>query len=274
MPRDPGILCAQGLIVADRKEEFVRSKRLLLDNASMETLRQLTDTLGRDADAWFREEAPFDGAQRRLTTIVYDMRYVGQNFELSVLDTEQPAQTPDADRLKRLFFAAHEASYGFHNPDDAVEIINIRLTASVTADALRKSNWAQEQTTGFEGKRSIYFEPEQSVEATIYQRGALRPGQVVAGPAAIDQLDATTIVYPGDRAVVDENGNLYSPHDRACLQIRSSRAGNSLQCVALDRRRNLHRAYAERLFDCSAPGSLDTSLSHAAGLIEIAACHA
>ena len=25
---------------------------------------------------------------------------------------------------------------------------------------------------------------------------------------------------------------------------------------------------------CSAPGSLDTSLSHAAGLIEIAACHA
>ena len=26
--------------------------------------------------------------------------------------------------------------------------------------------------------------------------------------------------------------------------------------------------------DCSAPGSLDTSLSHAAGLIEIAACHA
>ena len=208
VPRDPGILCAQGLIVADRKEEFVRSKRLLLDNASMETLRQLTDTLGRDADAWFREEAPLDGAQRQLTTIVYDMRYVGQNFELSVLDTEQPAQTPDADRLKQLFFAAHEASYGFHNPDDAVEIINIRLTASVTADALRKSNWEQEQTTVFEGKRSIYFEPEQPVEATIYQRGALRPGQVVAGPAAIDQLDATTIVYPGDRAVVDENGNL------------------------------------------------------------------
>ena len=54
---------------------------------------------------------------------------------------------------------------------------------------------------------------------------------------------------------------------RACLVARFG--GKMVPCGVFGRRANVLRAYR-----CSAPGSLDTSLSHAAGLIEIAACHA
>ena len=63
---------------------------------------------------------------RREAALSFDMRYVGQNFELSVAVDSAKLQ-PDA--LKQLFFAAHEMNYGYFNPDDAVEIVNYRLTA-------------------------------------------------------------------------------------------------------------------------------------------------
>ena len=252
VPRDPGILCAQGLIVADRKEEFVRSKRLLLDNASMETLRQLTDTLGRDADAWFREEAPFDGAQRRLTTIVYDMRYVGQNFELSVLDTEQPAQTPDADRLKRLFFAAHEASYGFHNPDDAVEIINIRLTASVTAGShLPDINMAMPV---FVDGRLLAFICNVAHHADM---GGMAPGSIAGGMSEIYQeglrIPVVRLFDAGDLCrdifdllllnarLPDERRGDYNAQIAAC-RLGARRLGELVERYSVD---TLHGAFDE-----------------------------
>ncbi len=211
VPRDPGILCAQGLVFADRKEEFVRSSRLPLDQDGIEILSELTGALRRDATAWFDRDAATwksnDHAQRSIT-IAYDMRYVGQNFELRVVDSEMSAQAPNIDRLKQLFFAVHDANYGFHNPDDAVEIINLRLTASIVEDEPILGELAHAEPARSESSRPIYFEAEQSRDAAIHQRRALVPGQVINGPAVIDQLDATTIVFPGDRAVVHPTGNL------------------------------------------------------------------
>ncbi len=211
VPRDPGILCAQGLVFADRKEEFVRSTRLLVDDDGMEILSDLISALKRDTEVWFHHEAAtrkLKDGQQQLTTIAYDMRYVGQNFELRVADFESTTSVPDIDHLKRMFFVAHDANYGFHNPDDAVEIINIRLTASVTEPEPALVGLAQAQPARSESSRAIFFEAAQSRDAAIFQRRALMPDQVIDGPAAIDQLDATTIVFPGDRAVVHATGSL------------------------------------------------------------------
>ena len=58
------------------------------------------------------------------------------------------------------------------------------------------------------GERSVYFEAEEAVEAALYDRASLQPGQTIAGPAVIDQLDSTTLVYPGDTARVDHAHNI------------------------------------------------------------------
>ena len=58
------------------------------------------------------------------------------------------------------------------------------------------------------GRRQVYFDAENGVEAALYDRAVLQPGQVIVGPAVIDQLDSTTLVYPGDTARVDDAYNI------------------------------------------------------------------
>ena len=82
VPAAPGILCAQGLIVSDLKEEFVRSGRFALTADGMRRIGTLLDRLEADARAWFAAEGV--AQDDRELTLAFDARYVGQNFELPV----------------------------------------------------------------------------------------------------------------------------------------------------------------------------------------------
>ena len=103
----------------------------------------------------------------------------------------------------------HEMNYGYFNPDDPVEIVNFRLTA---LGRLPLPEYAPVHETHAPvaplGERMVYFEAEEAVEAALYDRASLQPGQTIAGPAVIDQLDSTTLVYPGDTARVDHAHNI------------------------------------------------------------------
>ena len=56
--------------------------------------------------------------------------------------------------------------------------------------------------------RRVVFETEDWFDTPVFRRDALAPGQQTKGPAIIEQLDATTVVYPGDSSIVDDWGNL------------------------------------------------------------------
>ncbi|MBL4720175.1 MAG: hydantoinase/oxoprolinase family protein, partial [Alphaproteobacteria bacterium] len=214
VPGAPGILCAQGLIVSDLKEDFVASARTIIDEDALASISARIDDLAREADEWFTAEDVEPEARR--VDLVIDMRYVGQNFELAVAidrveGVERAPGLPDMARMKQLFFEAHEQSYGFSNPDDAVEAVNIRLTAR---GRLNKPLIA-ELAEGKDGQqavsiaqRGVYFDGDEAVETPIYDRAALKADDIITGPAIIDQLDATTVLHPGDRARVDPHLNL------------------------------------------------------------------
>ena len=96
------------------------------DAAGMRTTADHVATLQAEAEGWFTEE-DIEPAQRDLR-LSFDMRYVGQNYELNVALDGVPQRFDDAD-LKQRFFDVHEMNYGYFNPDDPVEIVNFRLTA-------------------------------------------------------------------------------------------------------------------------------------------------
>jgi N-methylhydantoinase A len=56
--------------------------------------------------------------------------------------------------------------------------------------------------------RPVWFDGEASVDTPVYDRAKLLPGQTLAGPAVIEQLDATTVLGPGDQCAIDRVGNL------------------------------------------------------------------
>ena len=206
LPPAPGILCAQGLVVSDLKEDFVRTGRMPVEAAHLDAMHGKLGELLADAEQWFIAEgiAPQD----RSVELTLDMRYVGQNFELPVklAGTDLGA----LDELKRLFFAVHEMSYGYSNPHDPVEVVNFRLTTKGRLPRPGEATVASASAGMPEAieVRPVWFATDAPVDTPVYDRGRLGPGLVLQGPAVIEQLDATTLLYPGDRVTVDPAHNL------------------------------------------------------------------
>ena len=212
VPAAPGIVCAQGLVVSDLKEDFVASQRVAVSPENHATLMDQIAGLLKEAHLWFERES-ITPAQQGLE-LSLDARYVGQNFELSVPITTGTTITagalPDYHGFRERFFAVHEQAYGYFNPDDPIEVINFRLTArgrlyqgDESVDTAPTSGSPQPI-----GERDIFFEPHQATASQVYQRADLAGGHVIDGPAVIEQLDTTTLIYPGDHAMVDNVGNI------------------------------------------------------------------
>ena len=212
VPIAPGILCAQGLIVSDLKEDFVRSGRFTIDAAGETRLMATLEDLAGDARTWFGKEE-IAAADQRLT-VTLDSRYVGQNFELPIeFPQTEPGVLPvppDSATVIDRFNALHERYYGFSSEGERVEIVNIRLTAIgrlAGGDAPETPKYSQGAPEP-KDTRLVWYDMDEPALTPVYDRDAIAPGVSLVGPVVIEQLDSTTIVFPGDRLISDSSMNL------------------------------------------------------------------
>jgi N-methylhydantoinase A len=166
---------------------------------------------GRPAGSAFDRERVPQSERRALHGV--DARYEGQNFEVYValdgLALDRDVEALDAEFVGR-FRAAHASLYGYDIRGRAIEIVTLRLK---TIGAVAKPNLAAAAADGFGrreiGRRPVYFDGASGwVETPIYDRLRFAIGAVVAGPAVIEEMSATTLLHPGRHAVVDAAGNL------------------------------------------------------------------
>lgn len=212
VPAAPGILCAQGLIASDMKDDFVRSVRMRLDDAGLIGVKKNATELLEDARKWFKSESIVP--QQRRVSVSFDMRYVGQNFELPVQIVSEPGDKlpviPDAAEIRKRFLKIHTQFYGFCSETDPIELVNLRLTASARLTDLSKSSkpkTSSKKPLPF-ARRPVWFGPEGALNTPIYNRADLKAGQKIIGPAIVDQFDSTTVLHPKDELKVDNALNL------------------------------------------------------------------
>ena len=211
VPVSPGILCAMGLLLTDLRTDFALTRLTVLDDAAWPVLVAAFETLTERAQAWFAAENIPPDAQRIVRTV--DMRYAGQNYELPI---PLPSVTQDfgspAPTLVEAFADAHRRLYGFAADDEPVQLVTFRIEASAIVP---KATFASQPDAGADssaariGKRPVWL-PEAGgfIDTPIYDRALLRSGNLIAGPAVIEQMDATTIVLPGMTARVEPYRNL------------------------------------------------------------------
>jgi N-methylhydantoinase A len=206
VPANPGILCAMGLLLTDLRADFAVTRLLPAEDGAAAGLAEGFAALAAQAERWFEQEgiAPAD---RRLTRTV-DMRYHGQNYELGI---ELPEGAGMASLLTG-FAEAHRQRYGFATDEDPVEIVTLRLGANgvVQKAKLKAHPEAGADASGaIANHREVWLaEAKGFVSTPIYARERLRPGHRFAGPAVVEQMDATTLVPPGMTARVDRWLNL------------------------------------------------------------------
>jgi N-methylhydantoinase A len=193
VPPHPGILCAEGLLDSDLVADFVQASLLPFTEAALGRMDRVAGGLAAQAGDWFEREGVPAAARRMLWSV--DLRYAGQNFELSIPCGSVPIDAAERARIEASFHAAHESAYGFKLVGEPVEFVSLRVKL---VGVLEKPPIA----------RRVAFAKDHWVEAAIYRRADLAPGQRLSGPAIVEQMDCTTPVGPRDRVAIDAWGNL------------------------------------------------------------------
>jgi N-methylhydantoinase A len=210
VPRNPGILCAIGLLLTDLSHDFSLTRRAQLEEASIAAIRAALARLKADAEFWFAAEGV--ALERRALSSTVDMRYAGQNHELNVA---VPDIDDDAAFLRALaenFAEVHCRRYGYVAPEEPVELITFRLRASGLVDKPEfptAADAGSDPSAALVGCRQVYMPETQAfAEPSVYDRERLLPGNRIEGPAVIVQFDSTTLVLKGQVAVVDRYFNM------------------------------------------------------------------
>ncbi|MEM1384707.1 MAG: hydantoinase/oxoprolinase family protein [Pseudomonadota bacterium] len=213
IPQAPGILCAEGLIKSDLQENFVATCRMPLDGSRAGILATLAE-VDAQADAWIAVEARDAGDASKIAML--DMRYIGQNYELSVpVSRGKSTELPGEDALREHFFAEHLRAYGHVDRDAPVEIIALRVRASARLSHARRPPTAPTGAPTPASHHDAWFDEGISHPTPVYDRHSLPIGTRLTGPAIITQLDTTTVVPPGAIITVDDALNMLMEIDHA-----------------------------------------------------------
>jgi len=210
VPRNPGILCAMGLLLTDLRADFSATKLRALRMDALDDVREVFAGLAQQAEAWFAEEGIAAGARRMQRSV--DMRYAGQNYELPVALPDDAIGPATLDALAVGFAAAHRRMYGFVAEGEPVQLVTFRVEAS---GLVRKAQFAAQPDAGADASGAVIAQrdvwlPEAGgpVRCPVYHRDRLRAGNRIAGPAIVEQMDATTLVLPGMTGWVEPYLNL------------------------------------------------------------------
>jgi N-methylhydantoinase A len=212
VPPDPGNLSAFGLLTVDVRIDYVRTAVQAHDELDVPRLAALFSDL--EAAATEALDAEGFPAQARQLVRTADLRYAGQAYEVRVAAPDGPVDGTFAAAVADAFHAAHEQLYGYSfagRADQRVEWVNLRVTGvgPIRRPGLREHPGVEEPDAerARSGTRQACFENDFAPVPT-YDRAALLPGDVVVGPAVIEEYGSTVPLHPGFSARVDGYRNL------------------------------------------------------------------
>ena len=210
VPPRPGLLSALGLLHADVRGDFSLTRLVDAVAQNIGDINTGFDELrGRGAE-WLRGEAGKDARAKHGWLI--DMRYAGQNFELSLEIKEGKLDAKSLARLIGRYHVRHHEYYGYDMRSQPIEVVNLRLVVTVErrAPTHEKRKFARGTARGaLLEKRKVWFPETGFVAAPVYDRDLLPANCRIVGPAIIEQMDTTTVVPPRAKVRNDKLGYLH-----------------------------------------------------------------
>ncbi len=194
-PAASGVLAALGLVVSPRRRDVQRTVLLSGDELRRERIAATVQELARAGREALGEEAAE-------ITATYELRYRGQAFELPV--EAGPESGPE--ELRAAFEALHEERYGYRDADQEIELVTVRVSATVPGAAVQLATTESDHARVQRGRREAVFNGERLELETI--RGLPASGTTIAAPAAVELAESTVLVAPGWRGEVQSTGTI------------------------------------------------------------------
>ena len=232
IPPIPGGFSALGLVATDLRRDWPHTFYSPIDSIDVEALDRRLAELERSARNMLRD-AGLPEADR-IVERAADCRYTKQAYELTVPLAPGAVTRETLDALAREFHAQHLRTYGHENPNESVQMVNVRVTATgrlprIEFHAGRAHGTDATEGTGAMGPRSdtgpddgataereVWFGEPVRCPVIRRQDLASRPsnrsagdsgtGAARPGPFIVEEMDCTVVVPPGWSAVLDERG--------------------------------------------------------------------
>jgi N-methylhydantoinase A len=202
-PPQASVLSAFGALVTPVRLDLVRSALGQLEGLDWTVAEQLLDDMtGEALEALGETGTPPERVRWRVGA---DLRYTGQQNEVTVVFEHDPRETRDTAMIKSAFEAAYFAQYGVNPSHVPIEIVSWRLTAQGPDDTTRGSSAPSGPPAAPKGERLIPLWISAG-PAKIYDRASLPAGQEIAGPALIEERVTTIVIPSGWSGVVDAMG--------------------------------------------------------------------
>jgi len=204
VPLLPAHFSAMGMLMTDIKHDFVRTYYKPLNDADFGEIRKIYDemvSVGRETIA--KEGLETDAVR---TQAFFDLRYVGQEFFLTIPVSETEIYTGNRGAIRSSFDGLHDMRYGHKAAQEPLEIVNVRLTAyGVRKKAALAEKKIARGGAPVKGHREVFIEDtKKALSCPIYDREALSPGVVAKGPAIIEEYASNTFLSFGDEARLSE----------------------------------------------------------------------
>jgi N-methylhydantoinase A len=211
IPYAPGYFSAYGMLFSDLRYDYVRSVFRRLDGLSFEEIEAIYKEMEDEG------RAAIGASQIRPEEIVFeragDMRYFGQEHAVTVDLPREFFDRKDRAGIKNHFDEVHKVRYGTSAPKEAADIVSLRVTVMGRMKKPPRNEVAAGQekpdAQALRAHKPVYFRSAGDyVSTAVYKRDLLKNGNLIQGPALIEEHASTTVVQPGDTVRVDPFGNL------------------------------------------------------------------
>jgi len=205
VPPLPGTFSAVGLLVTEGRHDYVTALGgVRTDQADLAQFEAHYRRMESEALAELAGQGYARDAISLLRTA--DVKVVGQTYELSLpLAGTGPIDADAIAALVDAFSRLYRERYVFFFEGEPIEIVNLRVTAlgrNPTVEFEHPGAAGADPLAAKKGERPVYFEHLGFVTSAVYERTRLRPGNVVIGPAVVEEETSSVLIAPATQAVV------------------------------------------------------------------------
>ena len=209
IPLAPGHFSAFGMLVADLRREFARTHRTPLEVEKLAGIAAIAGELEAEALEWLGHAGvPSENIVFEWSA---DARYVGQDHAVTI-PLQRGNDETTLRAIKATFDAAHLRRFSHNAPEERAEIVAVRVSIigalSKPAIVDLRAGFPTPPDDAILERRPVRFDRGRESDAMVYDRSRLLAGNLIAGPAIIQEGGSATSLPAGVTAVVDRAGHL------------------------------------------------------------------
>ncbi|MHA3964604.1 MAG: hydantoinase/oxoprolinase family protein [Candidatus Thorarchaeota archaeon SMTZ1-45] len=205
IPPYPGITSALGLVSTNLRVDLMKTTLVSAQRENQAFILTTFESLINEAE----QRLVSQGASREDIQYTWkiDMRYAGQSHELMVSLPNKHEKIVESSI--DIFEHNHHESFGYIMNKRDIEWVTARVVAEAHSGEFHPIRHLVKTDAEPICERSILVEDGSRVKADVFRRWELGIGQVINGPAIIEQLDTTSYVGFGWSATMENDAVIW-----------------------------------------------------------------